>query len=83
MVVKARAAWFARWMARAKELTELTQAEMDFKANMAHHVSKILQPKRLLLWREILEDLGYPDLGVIDELAEGMKLAGEVPPCGI
>ena len=79
-LVRARAAWFAKWTSRAKALAK---EEAQLKANMPDHMAKILQPKRLLLWKEILVELGYSDLGVIDELATGTELVGEVPPCGV
>ena len=79
-LVKARASWFAKWTNRAKVLAT---EEAELKANMPDHMSKILQPKRLVLWKEILTDLGYSDIGVIDELANGTELVGEVPPCGV
>ena len=77
---KLRADWFNKWTARANELKE---AEMKLKANMPKHMAKILQPKRLLLWKEILLDLGYPDAEVVSELANGTELVGEVPTYGI
>lgn len=46
-------------------------------------MAKILQPKRVLLWQEILADIEYPDQGVINELLGGTELVGEVPPFGI
>ena len=73
---KLRAEWFSKWTSRANELRE---AEQELKANMPKHAAKILQPKRLLLWKEILLDLEYPDMGVISELADGTELVGEVP----
>ena len=76
--MKARAEWFARWTSRAKVLAK---DESELKASMVDHVARILQPKRLLLWREILAELGYPDIGVIDERVTGTELVGEVPPC--
>ena len=77
---KLRAEWFSKWTSRANELRE---AEQELKANMPKHAAKILQPKRLLLWKEILLDLEYPDMGVISELADGTELVGEVPTFGI
>ena len=49
---------------------------------MVDHVANILQLKSLLLWRKILVELGYQDIGVIDELATGIELVGEAP-CGV
>ena len=77
---KLRADWFSKWTARAKELQP---AEMEMKAGMPAHIANILKPKRLLLWKEILLDLGYPDADVVSELANGTELVGEVPTYGI
>ena len=79
-LASARAQWFARWTKRAKELS---QKEASFKAELPEHVRKILCPKRLLLWKEILQELGYEDMAVFEEISSGTKLAGEVPACGI
>lgn len=37
-----------------------------------------LVDKQLLLTKEILEDIGYCDVGCLDLLARGATLAGEV-----
>ena len=42
-------------------------------------MASILQPKRILLWKEILESSQNPDMGVVDELLWGTNLVGEVP----
>ena len=75
-----RAKWFAKWMERAKQLAGV---DVEFKKSLPQHAATILQPKRLALFKEILEDVGYPDLGVYDELVNGTELVGEVKPFGI
>lgn len=75
-----RAKWFAKWTARAKQLT---QVDVALKSTLPHHAAGILEPKRLTLFKEILEDVGYPALGVYDELVNGTELVGEVKPFGI
>eukprot|EP00435_Cladocopium_sp_Y103_P073783 s444_g45.t1 len=75
-----RAEWFARWTKRAKELVPL---ERGLKSGLPDHAAKILEPKRLLLWKEILRDLNYPDVDVFDEMLSGTELVGEVPLCGV
>ena len=75
-----RAEWFNKWVLRANEL-KLEESEL--KASMPAHISSILEHKRLLLWREILLDLDYPDVGVVSELEHGTELVGEVPLYGI
>jgi len=75
-----RARWFAKWTARAKQLS---QVDAELKSTLPHHAACILEPKRLTLFKEILVDVGYPDLGVYEELVNGTELVGEVKPFGI
>ena len=75
-----RAAWLRKWADRAVALQD---SEAELKSSLPDHLRCILKPKRLLLWKEILEQEGYPDLGVFDELCQGTELCGEVPKSGI
>ena len=77
---KLRADWFKKWTARANELRA---EEFNWKNSMPGHIADILKPKRILLWKEILLDLEYPDADVVSELANGTELVGEVPTYGI
>ncbi|CAE7027233.1 unnamed protein product [Symbiodinium sp. CCMP2592] len=69
-----RAEWFAKWTKRA---AELSGDEKKLKSSLPEYARKIVLPKRILLWREILEDLKYPDIGVLDEMLEGVHLTSE------
>ena len=71
-----RASWLRKWADRAVALQD---SEAKLKASLPDHLREILKPKRLLLWKEILEAEGYPDPGVFDELCQGTELCGEVP----
>ena len=75
-----RAKWFAKSTRRAQELSE---EEGALRSGLTEHVCKILNPKRSLLWKEILMELGYPDMAVFDEVLGGTHLVGEVPSCGM
>ena len=79
-LAKNRALFFRKWAARSKELEP---AEAQLKASMPSHIASILAPKKLLLWREILVDLGYPDLSVFDEVVQGFSLTGNTPVTAI
>ena len=79
-LVSLRAAWFKKWIVR---IEELESDERSLKASMPEHLRKILSPKRLLVFREMLAELDYPDLGVFDEIACGTGLAGSVPDSGL
>ena len=71
-----RASFCKKWLSRAEELKV---AEAEFKASLPDHISKILAPKRLLLWKEITCDLEYPDCQVFDEVTQGVQLTGCTP----
>ena len=79
-LVSLRAAWFKKWIVR---IEELESDERSLKASMPEHLRKILSPKRLLVFREMLAELDYPDQGVFDEIACGTGLAGSVPDSGL
>lgn len=79
-IASLRVRWFSKWTKRAKELAA---EEETLKSQLPDHVQTILRPKRLLLWKEILAELDYPDMSVFEELLNGTKLVGEVPACGV
>ena len=71
-----RQAWFKKWEERA---AVLEQDESALKAGMSDVRRAILAPKRLLLFKEILVDLEYDDMEVVDEIISGGSLVGPVP----
>ena len=72
-----RAQFFRKWLKRS---LELKSQEEDLHAQMPLHLRRVLKGKKLLLWREILVDLQYKDVGVIDDVIKdvikGFSLAG-------
>ena len=72
-VQKSRAAFFKRWLKRA---VELKAEEEQLHRGLPPHLQSILHGKKLLLWSEILTDLGYPDAKVIEEACRGFPLTG-------
>ena len=69
-----------KWTARAAELRE---REKTFKNTMPGHLRKLLASKRLLLFGEMLESVGYPDRDLIKDIAAGFKLVGWQKPTGV
>ena len=69
-----------RWARRAKELAP---GEAKLKAGVSEHRRKILAPKRILLFKEMLEDIQYDDLGVVQEFIDGATLTGDIPVTGV
>ena len=77
---KSRAAFLKKWLKRS---LELKNEEQSLHQKLPHHLQRILEGKRLLLWREILVDLEYPDVAVIDDICSGFKLTGWAPSTGV
>ena len=75
-----RTVWFKYWADQARVLAP---AESLLKAKMDPELAGLLKPKRLLLWKALLEAHGYPDMGVCDEMMRGVSLTGEVPMTGL
>ena len=47
------------------------------------HLQQLLSNKRLLLMREILTELGYPDVEVVSDIERGFPLCGWMPATGV
>ena len=75
-----RMCWCRKWLARAAQLADAEKEDLVLRPD---HVRQSTATKRLLLTGEILEDLGYEDMGVIGIMRNGATLAGDVAPCPI
>ena len=64
------------------EGTNLLGQVPPLKGYALKHLRDILKPKRRLLWKGLLSDLGHKDMGVFDEVVEGTNLIGQVPLTG-
>ena len=69
-----------KWTLRAQELLD---SERRLHESMPAHVSVVLQGKRLLLLKEMLQDAGYCDVGIVDQIASGFDLMGHIPEAGV
>jgi len=75
-VAKHRHDTLAFWLERAKSLAD---KETELHESLHESLRDILKPKRLLLWKEMLQFYGYPDLEVFEEVCHGTCLAGAAP----
>lgn len=80
IVAKRRAAFFQKWSGRARALKG---DENRLLESCPEHVKKIMKGKNLLLLKEILEDLKYPDKNLCEDLCSGFKLTGWLPKSGV
>ena len=72
-LAKERAAFVWKWSNRAKELAE---DEKRLHESLQPHLQHLLRGKRLLLLKEVLTSLNYPDTTLVDEISAGFTLHG-------
>ena len=75
-----RTGFLKKWMHRAQERQEKEEA---LHRSLPDHLQQVLAGKRLLLWREILSELEYPDVKIIDEILQGFPMTGWVNESGV
>ena len=75
-----RKSYITRWSDRAKTLEP---EEARLKAGMTPHRRKILDSKRILLFKEMLEEIKYDDVEVVQEIIEGATLTGDIQVTGV
>ena len=79
-VIAKRAAWFAKWTQRAREI----KCEPDPEWVIGDPaMAKILDQKRLQLLDEIISEEGYEDVSLAKDIKDGFDLVGVVPTSGI
>ena len=66
-----------------KLCAELKVEERVRAAEMDSHIREVLSGKRVVLFKRLLEDIGYPDCKIADEMAEGFPLCGWLPASGV
>ena len=69
-----------RWNQRALELAE---SEKQYKQSLPAHCSVALEGKRLLLFKEMLQEIGYPDDELIQHMSQGFSLSGWMPKSNV
>ena len=79
-IAKIRSDWFQQWTSR---MQALEPQEKKLKDSMHADLRKVVAPKRILIFKEILEDINYEDKDVWKLLAEGVPLEGEIPISGV
>eukprot|EP00435_Cladocopium_sp_Y103_P048770 s740_g14.t1 len=70
-IISHRIRFLTKWLQRAKELSS---AERQLKLVMDADVASAVKDKRIMVFADMLEDTGYPDMGVVSELKDGAEL---------
>ena len=75
---------------RCRELTKWTMRagqikaqEAEFKSGLPQHMQALLQKKRLVLFKEMLESVNYPDTQLVTDLAHGFNITGWQSKTGV
>ena len=62
---------------------QLSVAESALHSKLSSRVETVVKDKRVLLFKEMLSDINYDDMGVVDLLTMGVKVVGTLPKIGI
>ena len=79
-LVKGRAAYLMKWTNRCKEPES---EENRLHSSLEPHLQQVLRGKRLLVFQEMLNDLGYPDENLVQDICNGFKLSGWLQKSGV
>ena len=75
-VAKERTATLRRWVGMA---ADLEAAEEEFKRDLPKYRKDVLASKRLLLFRDLLREVGHEDDELVADIAKGFDLTGKLP----
>ena len=59
------------------------EKEKGLKVQMHPHVRQIAESKQILLYKEMLRFIGYPDCRVADLMYEGFSVVGDMDVTGV
>ena len=68
------------WMRR---MLELRADEKALHASLHSEMQIVLGKKRILVWKEMLQSIGYGDMGVVEEFCNGTLLTGATEETGL
>ena len=78
-LMQLRINWLKKWIDRADAIKT---TEVDLHESFDFSTRRVISGKRIKLFKEMLEDAGYHDLGVCDILLHGVPMVGEVQESG-
>ncbi len=72
-IISKRTSWLKRWTDRAQELSH---DEAALHRSLKPHCAAVLKGKRLFLFGEMLREISYPDVHLIQDICEGFRITG-------
>ncbi|CAK9042136.1 unnamed protein product [Durusdinium trenchii] len=79
-IARKRASFLKKWTTRP---AQLTKDEEELHSSLPKHRRLILRGKRILVLKEMLAELQYPDLSVADDILNGFDLVGTAGAEGV
>ena len=61
----------------------LDQEEMAYHATLPKHLQRVLKGKRILLFKQLLQESNYPDTSLAEDIAKGFDVVGVTPKSGV
>ena len=80
LLAKKRIDFFKHWLRRAEQLEP---EEQKLHETLPEHLRHVLKGKRLLVWQELLQHIGYPDTSLISDIQSGFRLSGWLGVSGV
>ena len=71
---------FSKW---EKKSNDLLEREKELKAQMQPHVRQIVESKQILLYKQMLRSIEYPDCKVADLMYQGFPIVGDMDITGV
>ena len=65
-----------RWVALSKELST---KERDLKSSISPRIAEVLKDKKLCLLKQLLDEAGHEDTGLVEDIKRGFDLTGALP----
>ena len=69
-----------RWVALSKELST---KERDLKSSISPRIAEVLKDKKLCLLKQLLEEAGHEDTGLVEDIKRGFDVTGALPRSGV
>ena len=69
-----------RWVALSKELST---KERDLKSSISPRIAEVLKDKKLCLLKQLLDEAGHEDTGLVEDIKRGLDLTGDLLRSGV
>ena len=79
-LTKLRCQFLQKWSRRA---AALHAAEQELHSGMPPHVKRVMEGKRVLVMKELAEEMNWPDMDLFTEMCEGFRLVGTFEATGV